>query len=480
MKLRSDGAKELVDGPFGDHLVAKGIEQQVAIPYAHPQNGKAERYVCMLEDTAQTLLADSGLSLEFYGDAVLAAQYLRNRLPTSTLPPLTTPFEVMTGVKPDLSHLRAWGCQCYAIIPPEKRTKGGPRRFEAIFVGYEEGRVGWRIRDMHGKYSFSRDVIFNEDVRGRLKRPQRGQLWSDEVLAHDVRLQQLRTLQNGALSTVSGGDLTVSGGASDTSGDDLLHPQQSLIAVNDFVSFSSLAASDDHFDDMTSLESSIIHDHVSLAAHPNPLHLPKIFDLSKAPMNYREAKARPDADVWRAAMQRELDTLRDRNVFQPTTLSAGRRAVGTRWVFAYKLHPDRSIIRGKEKARLIAQGFSQRPEDFGETYAPVAKMMSIRVVLAFAAAENYEVFCYDVKSAFLHALLSHQVYLKQIEGFPEADPSTVYLALQAIYGLCQSSHEFYCLLRKVLEDIGLIRCSLVVSPLLLIHRFPCRLLVATW
>jgi len=256
---------------------------------------------------------------------------------------------------------------------------------------------------MHGKYSFSCNVIFNEDVRSRLKRPrvshssaipdavdaheprprrllnptECGQLWSDKVLACDTRLQQLCTLRNGASSTVSGGDSTVSGGASDASGDDLLRPQQSLIAVNDFVSFSSLAASDDHFDDMTSLESSIIHDHVSLAAHPNPLRLPKIFDLSKAPMNYREAKAHPDADVWRAAMQRELDTLRDRGVFQPMTLPAGRRAVGTRWVFAYKLHPDRSNIRGKEKAWLVAQGFSQRPEDFGETYAPVAKMTSI-------------------------------------------------------------------------------------------------------
>jgi len=126
MKLCSDGAKELVDGPFGDHITAKGIEHQVSVPYAHPQNSKAERYVRTLEDTAQTLLADSGLPLEFYGDAVLAAQYLQNRLPTSTLPPLTTPFEIMEGTKPDLSHLRAWGCQCFIFIPPEKRTKGGP------------------------------------------------------------------------------------------------------------------------------------------------------------------------------------------------------------------------------------------------------------------------------------------------------------------------------------------------------------------
>ena len=111
------------------------------------------------------------------------------------------------------------------------------------------------------------------------------------------------------------------------------------------------------------------------------------------------------------------------------------KAVGTRWVYTYKLHPDGSIIHGKEKAWLVTQGFSQQPEDFSETYALVTKMTSIWVILAFATAEDYEVLCYNIKSAFLHALLSHQVYLKQIEGFPEVDPSTVYLAFWAIYGL---------------------------------------------
>ena len=72
---------------------------------------------------------------------------------------------------------------------------------------------------------------------------------------------------------------------------------------------------------------------------------------------------------------------------------------------------------------------------------------------------DYEILCYDVKSAFLHAPLTHQVFLKQIEGFPEADPATVYLALQAIYGLRQFSHEFYSLLCKVLEGIGLMHCE---------------------
>ena len=79
----------------------------------------------------------------------------------------------MHGAKPDLSHLRVWGCQCFPAIPPELRTKAGPRRYEAIFVGYEDNRIGWRVCDLAGKYHFSRDVVFNENTPGHLS-PTRG------------------------------------------------------------------------------------------------------------------------------------------------------------------------------------------------------------------------------------------------------------------------------------------------------------------
>jgi hypothetical protein len=117
------------------------------------------------------LLADSGLPMSFWGWAVLTSQYLRNRLPTSTLPTNITPIEAISHRKPDLSHLCVWGCQCFATIPPELRAKAGPRRFEAIFIGYEENRIGWMVRDLHGRVHFSRDVIFNEDLSGRLGVP---------------------------------------------------------------------------------------------------------------------------------------------------------------------------------------------------------------------------------------------------------------------------------------------------------------------
>ena len=95
-------------------------------------------------------------------------------------------------------------------------------------------------------------------------------------------------------------------------------------------------------------------------------------DLLKPPESYHEACSRPDASVWRKAMECEITSLHAHNAFKPASLPRGRKAIGVHWVYAFKYNPDGSIIHGKEKARLVAQCFSQRPEDFDETYAPVA------------------------------------------------------------------------------------------------------------
>ena len=169
--VRLDGALEFTAGAMGRHFQSKGISIQVTAPYAHSQNGKAERYVRTLKDGGgQTLIADSGLPASLWGNAVLTVQYIRNRVPSLALPDGQTSYEVFFNKKPDLSHLRVWGCQCFVAIPKELRTKGGPRRFEGIFVGYEEGRIGWRVCDLQGRTHFSHDVIFNESSAGRRSR----------------------------------------------------------------------------------------------------------------------------------------------------------------------------------------------------------------------------------------------------------------------------------------------------------------------
>jgi hypothetical protein len=73
-----DGAKEFCQGKLEEHFISQGITMQITAPYAHSQNGKIKRYIRTLEDGFQTLLADAGLSMSFWGDAVLAMNYIRN------------------------------------------------------------------------------------------------------------------------------------------------------------------------------------------------------------------------------------------------------------------------------------------------------------------------------------------------------------------------------------------------------------------
>jgi Reverse transcriptase (RNA-dependent DNA polymerase) len=486
--VRFDGAKEFTQGSFAEHLTGRGIAVQVTAPYAHSQAGKAERYIRTIEDGIQTLIADAKLPPSFWGDAALTYQYLRNRLPTSTLPHEITPYEVMNHVKPDLSHLRVWGCQCFPAIPPELRTKGGPRRYEAIFVGYEENRVGWRVRDLKGRYHFSRDVVFNESIPGHLS-PRRGnpidfaRLPPASIIPHDhshpVAPLPPESLPHTTLTSlptpsfvdaVQDRDMVIDNRnqRATRSTTNSLPPQRrhynDIEVISMFVSLNKINAfltdpiSTNVVYDPPPTDPDLLYDQCFLTAPPSFLRA-RPYDLSKPPNSYHEAVSRPDKPVWLAAMQREMSSLEERKAFERTLLPVGRKAIGVRWTYDYKYEPDGSVIRGKEKARLVAQGFSQRPEDFDETYAPVVKLVSVRTLLAFANHHDYEIMSFDVKTAFLHARLPYSIYVKQIPGYPENDPKTVLRLLVALYGLKQSAYEWYTLLASIFSALGLLRCE---------------------
>ena len=153
--VRLDNAKEFVEGKMHEDLDDAGIAVQATTPYTHQQNGKIERYIRTISDTAQALLADSKLPASFWGLTVSAAVYLHNQIPTKALAGHITPHEKMTKEKPDLSMLRIFGCQCFVHQPEAIRGKGAAHRFEAIFVGYAENRLGWLVCDLNGKFFFS-------------------------------------------------------------------------------------------------------------------------------------------------------------------------------------------------------------------------------------------------------------------------------------------------------------------------------------
>ena len=171
------------------------------------------------------------------------------------------------------------------------------------------------------------------------------------------------------------------------------------------------------------------------------------------PRSWREAMTTSEADQWRAAAKDEMNSLIKAQVFKSVHRSiAGGRVVSSKWVFKVKRHSDGSIER--YKARLVARGFSQQPGiDYDETFAPVAKFQSIRLILALAAMHDLELHQMDVKTAFLYGSLEELVFMEQPEGF-ERGENMVWQLIKSLYGLKQSPRTWYKELDGTLQALG--------------------------
>ncbi|KAH9671985.1 Integrase catalytic domain-containing protein [Citrus sinensis] len=125
---------------------------------------------------------------------------------------------------------------------------------------------------------------------------------------------------------------------------------------------------------------------------------------------------------------------------------------GTKWVFRNKMDEFGVVVRNK--ARLVAQGYNQEEGiDFDETFAPVARLESIRMLLAYACHKDFILFQMDVKSAFLNGYIMEEVYVKQPPGFEnEKFPNHVYKLLKALYGLKQAPRVWYDRLKNFLLE----------------------------
>ncbi|KAL8158002.1 hypothetical protein AgCh_002637 [Apium graveolens] len=136
------------------------------------------------------------------------------------------------------------------------------------------------------------------------------------------------------------------------------------------------------------------------------------------------------------------------------------KVIGTRWAFKNKRDEDGNIIRNK--ARLVAQGYNQHEGiDYDETYAPVARLEAIRILMAFSAHKKFKLYQMDVKSAFLNGYLKEEVYVKQTPGFiHEKYPNYVYMPKKSVYGLRQSPRCWYERLSQFLVNKGFTRGTL--------------------
>ena len=147
---------------FQDYLKAEGVKHELTVPKTPEQNGVAERQNRTLVESVRTMLTQAKLPKKFWVEALNTAVYLRNRSPTKAVNN-ATPFEAWTGDKPDVSHLRSFGCTAYAHIPKDERKKLDSKARKCIFLGYGTEAKGYRLYDCERKGVFySRDVKFNK------------------------------------------------------------------------------------------------------------------------------------------------------------------------------------------------------------------------------------------------------------------------------------------------------------------------------
>ena len=131
------------------------------------------------------------------------------------------------------------------------------------------------------------------------------------------------------------------------------------------------------------------------------------------PKTFQEALAGPDNEKWSEAMQREMNSLKQNEVWNLVKLPEGRKTVGSnKWVFKTKVGADGGIER--YKARLVAQGYSQKiGTDYDETFCPVVRLESLQTIVALAAQNHLKLHQIDVTTAFLNGELQEEVYMKQ-------------------------------------------------------------------
>jgi acyl-homoserine lactone acylase PvdQ len=163
--LRRDGAREFGSNLFEQWLSNRGIRAEDPAPYTPEQNGLSEKSVDLVCTKARTMLLATDLPERLWGEAVVTATYLLNRSPSRVLEKRMTPFEAFYGKKPQIGHLRIFGCQAYSRIANAKSNgKMAARGKKLRFVGYDSTRI-YRLWDpITGQVSKSRDVEFDEET----------------------------------------------------------------------------------------------------------------------------------------------------------------------------------------------------------------------------------------------------------------------------------------------------------------------------
>jgi hypothetical protein len=178
--------------------------------------------------------------------------------------------------------------------------------------------------------------------------------------------------------------------------------------------------------------------------------------VDDTPKTIAETYFSPDADYWKEAMRSEMDSIMSNGTWEVVERPYGCKPMGCKWVLKKKLRTDGTI--DKYKARLVAKGYTQKEgEDFLDTYSPVARLTTIRVLLSLAASHGLLVHQMDVKTTFLNGDLEEEIYMDHPEGFVvNGQQGMVCKLVKSLYGLKQAPKQWHDKFDGTLTYVGFV------------------------
>uniref|UniRef100_A0A2N9HB99 Integrase catalytic domain-containing protein n=1 Tax=Fagus sylvatica TaxID=28930 RepID=A0A2N9HB99_FAGSY len=420
--FRSDNAREYRQTDFSTILKHYGTIFHTSCVGTSQQNGRAERKLRHILDTVRALTNAASTPASFWGEAALTDVYTINRCPSPVVEN-TTPYERLFGTAPNYSLLKVFGCVCFVLLQPHECTKLQPRSQLYCFLDYGFEEKGYRCYDLVAKrLRVSRHVVFWEHKM----------FYSLHLFSAGNSDSQADPLPNlfpefPSPSAESVNPISDESPPTDPSSDE-------SPTANPTFDESPLSTPAANPIKTTAPKPCRSHRVSTLPSHLRDFHCFSAFATLHEPHIFREASSDP---LWQQAMKEELDALLKTGTWDLVDLPAGKSALGCKWVYKIKTRSGGTVDR--YKARLVAKGFTQEYGiDYEETFAPVARISSVRTLIAVSVSRHWPLFQMDVKNAFFNGELIEEVYMQ----LPPASPflSMVFQLVHMIQ-LCSSDAQ---------------------------------------
>ncbi|KAL5798657.1 hypothetical protein ACOSQ2_003477 [Xanthoceras sorbifolium] len=514
--FRSDNGREFVNQGLREYLCSEGIVHQTTCVDTPQQNGISERKNRHLLEVTRSLLFCMRVPSHFWGAAVLTAVHLINRQPSRVLH-FRTPCQTLLETYPHTQlistiPLRVFGCTVFVHVQPHYRGKLDPRAVRCLFLGYSPTQKGYRCYNPNTrKIHISLDVTFVEDQPFFPQTQIQGGSENEfQVLdqshshvfhksssgpnseshlpnVHEIPLfeSNVSPIYPELTSKFQAEPIVYSRKPKENEdGPDKivpLHDQESQLESVHIPDSNNEPLSDPSTGQDTNQTSEEVPSDTEI---PFALRKPirkcrerPLYPLSKyisyeglsssykifahnisqvsVPVNIQEAMSIPE---WKNAVMEELGALQKNKTWDIIELPKGKKAVGCKWVFTVKHKADGSVER--YKARLVAKGFTQTYGiDYEDTFAPVAKLNTIRVLLSLAVNLNWKLHQMDVKNAFLNGELAEEVYMEGPPGLENAYGDKVCKLKKSLYGLKQSPRAWFERFTRAVKGFGYTQCQ---------------------